>query len=133
MQKIDKFIHTKQGRDTLLIAIVAVFAIVYYIININKIDARVVRVYSGGALVDELSIVQDTRKEYIYNEGEKHEGYNIIEIMGGTVSVVESDCKGGDCVRMGATSKAGDSIVCLPHRFMVVLVGEPEVDTVTGH
>ena len=53
--------------------------------------------------------------------------------MGGAVSVTQSDCPGQDCVHSGAVSRAGQSIVCLPARIVVELVGAADgYDLVTG-
>lgn len=54
------------------------------------------------------------------------EGYNIIEISGGQVSVSEADCPNGDCMRYGRISKTGQIILCLPHRLAVTIVSEED-------
>ena len=45
--------------------------------------------------------------------------YNIIEIKGGTVKVKDADCTDGICVKHAPISKAGETIVCLPHQLTV--------------
>lgn len=56
-----------------------------------------------------------------------------VSVAGGAVSVVESDCPGQDCVHSGAISRAGQSIVCLPARIVIELVGtDADYDLVTG-
>ena len=45
--------------------------------------------------------------------------YNVVVIKGGKVSVTEASCKNQVCVRHGAISKSGESIVCLPNRLVV--------------
>ena len=50
-----------------------------------------------------------------------------------TVVVSADDCPGQDCVHSGAVSRAGQSIVCLPARIVVELVGAADgYDLVTG-
>ena len=49
-------------------------------------------------------------------------GKNIIVIKDGAVSVTESDCRNQVCVQHVPISKAGEWIVCLPHRFTVEIV-----------
>ena len=49
----------------------------------------------------------------------QYDYYNIVEIKGGTVSVTEASCKNQVCVRHGAISRSGESIVCLPNRLVV--------------
>lgn len=55
---------------------------------------------------------------------------------GSGVRVMSSDCPTQDCVHTGAISKGGQSIVCLPGRMVIRLVGgaaDPDaVDAVIG-
>lgn len=46
-----------------------------------------------------------------------------IEITPEGVRVAQSDCPGGDCVRTGTITRAGQSIVCLPEQVVVQLTG----------
>lgn len=49
----------------------------------------------------------------------QYDYYNVVEISGGTVSVTEASCKNQVCVKHGAISRSGESIVCLPNRLVV--------------
>ena len=49
----------------------------------------------------------------------QYDYYNIVEIKDGKVSVTEASCKNQVCVRHGAISRSGESIVCLPNRLVV--------------
>ena len=49
----------------------------------------------------------------------QYDYYNVVTISGGTVSVTEASCKNQVCVKHGAISRAGESIVCLPNRLVV--------------
>ena len=57
-------------------------------------------------------------------------GHNTVTIRSGTVSVTESDCPNHDCERFGAVSKPVQSILCIPHRLVVRITGETDVDAV---
>lgn len=61
-------------------------------------------------------------------------GYTlVVHVQDGALSVFESNCPGQDCVLSGAISRAGQSIVCLPARITIQLVGSPAgYDLVTG-
>ena len=49
------------------------------------------------------------------------------------VRVVESDCPTQDCVHTGQISHAGQSIVCLPARIVITLVGtNTDYDVIAG-
>lgn len=56
------------------------------------------------------------------------EHYNVIEVSNGAVSVTDSSCYGRDCVKTGAISRAGRSIICLPNRLSITIRGESGVD-----
>ncbi|MBE6778002.1 MAG: NusG domain II-containing protein [Ruminococcaceae bacterium] len=56
-------------------------------------------------------------------------GYNILEIRDGEARVTDADCPDAVCVRHRAVSRVGQSILCLPHKVAVTVVGgEPAVD-----
>ena len=60
---------------------------------------------------------------------------NVIRIRDGKAAIVESDCPGADCVHTGWIGRRGRSIVCLPNRLEVRIVGggaadEDDVDAV---
>ena len=50
-------------------------------------------------------------------------GTNTVTIKDGCAFVAVSDCRGGDCVRMGKISREGQMIVCLPHHLTVLIEG----------
>lgn len=51
-------------------------------------------------------------------------GYNIVTIADGVVRVSEADCRDQVCVEHKAISRTGETIVCLPHKLVVEIVGE---------
>ena len=60
-------------------------------------------------------------------------GYNILVIEGGETWLSEADCPNLLCVKTGKIRYAGQSIVCLPHRLAVRIVGGASaLDAVTG-
>ncbi len=79
--------------------------------------AATVQIYLDGRLAAELPLNRDT----VYHADGRY--HNTITIRDGTVAVTASDCPGGDCTRSGAVSAAGRSIVCLPNRMELRLVG----------
>lgn len=49
----------------------------------------------------------------------QYDYYNVVNISGSKVSVTEASCKNQVCVKHGAISRPGESIVCLPNRLVV--------------
>lgn len=48
---------------------------------------------------------------------------NIIEITGGRVRMTYADCPDKICVKTGSISHSGQSIVCAPHKVVIIIVG----------
>ena len=60
-------------------------------------------------------------------------GYNLLVIEGGEAWLLEADCPNLLCVKTGRIRYAGQSIVCLPHKVAVRIVGGASaLDAVTG-
>lgn len=76
-------------------------------------EAKVV-IKSGGKLFAEYPLSEDRDVDVPADPGE-----NLVRIKGGKVSVVSASCKNQVCVKHGAISKPGESIVCLPNRLVV--------------
>lgn len=84
-----------------------------------------VQIWQDGRLMKELPLDKnrsiEVAKEY----------HNVITIKDGKVSISESDCPGEDCVHSGWIGTVGRSIVCLPNRVEVRIVGsQDDVDFV---
>jgi hypothetical protein len=54
-------------------------------------------------------------------------------VKDGTIFVTETDCHDKICLKTGAVSKNGQSIVCLPKKITVKIIGEDsEADVTIG-
>ncbi len=60
-------------------------------------------------------------------------GKNQVVNRDGVVRIASADCRNQICVNSQAISAAGQSIICLPHRVSVELVGSgaPEIDQIS--
>lgn len=85
-------------------------------------------IYREGRLVARLPLDRDGSYAV---DGDYH---NTVTVQNGAVAVTDSDCPGGDCLHSGWVSASGRSIVCLPNRMEVRLVGGAagDVDIVLG-
>lgn len=50
-------------------------------------------------------------------------GYNVIDISKDGVRISDADCSDRACVRQGLITKQNQSIICLPHRLVIRIVG----------
>lgn len=63
----------------------------------------------------------------------ENNGYALtVEFFDGTVNVVESTCPTQLCKHTHPISRAGQSIVCLPARIVISLVGTADYDVIAG-
>ncbi len=60
------------------------------------------------------------------------EAYNILTIRDGAAAITEANCGDRTCVRTGAISRQGETIVCLPHKLVVEITenGDSPFDSV---
>ena len=58
-------------------------------------------------------------------------GTNLLVIEGGEAYMKDADCPDRVCVGTGRIGYAGQSIICLPNRLSVTVVGEEGVDLVS--
>ena len=56
----------------------------------------------------------------------QYDYYNVVIISSSKVSVTEASCKNQVCVKHGAISRPGESIVCLPNRLVVRIENDSE-------
>ncbi|MCM1266383.1 MAG: NusG domain II-containing protein [Bacteroidales bacterium] len=73
-----------------------------------------------------------------YEEGEtpsqipEDTSYNVLRISGTEVSMEAADCPDQICVHHIPISKAGESIICLPHKLVVEIRGNSDEDGLDG-
>jgi len=57
-------------------------------------------------------------------------GMNHVVIRDGACYVSDADCANHICVKTGAISKGGSVISCLPHKLIIAIEKEGQVDSV---
>ena len=97
--------------------------------------------YSAGAdhgLTAVVTVDGEVRAELPLDETDSIEietewGYNIVHTENGQAFVAEADCRDQICVEHKKIEKTGETIVCLPHKMVVEIIGgEEEMDMVVG-
>lgn len=118
-----------QKGDLLAIVLVVVLALAIAAAFLPENQANqntVVQIYQDGKLLQELPL-QSSRT--IELTGQYH---NTVVIREGRAAITEADCPGEDCVHSGWISSPGRSIVCLPNKVEIRIVGASDVDFVVG-
>ncbi len=94
-------------------------------------SSKIVLIMVDGKLFEEIPLsVNAGHNEDILVESK--EGYLSVEISNGKVRVTDSTCKDKLCIKEGEISKVGDTIICLPNRISISIIGEnSNIDTVS--
>jgi hypothetical protein len=100
----------------LLVVFAAFFAFEKYVLSNNKISSVIIR--SDGEIIKNIPITNNG--EYIIKS---KEGELTCIIKDQKVEVVESTCPDKLCMKQGWISKQGESIICLPNRISITIVG----------
>lgn len=98
-----------------LLAAAVIFLMTYAVLWENA-PGKTVALYEDGTEIGSypLAVERTIRVEL-------DEGYNTVVIADGTASVAEADCANQVCVHTAAASRTGETVVCLPHRFYLVI------------
>ncbi len=87
------------------------------------VEDPVAEIRVDGKVVRRVSLSVDT--EFTM---ECENGWNRVEISGGSIRVIEADCPDKVCVQTGAISRGTVPIICLPHRLEIVIFSENDID-----
>ncbi len=107
-----------------LVLALALAVAAFFLLPGDSGQGKTVQIYQNSKLLRELPL---EATETIEISGEYH---NTIVLKDGQVRISESDCPGRDCVHSGQIRQSGRSLVCLPNRVEIRIVGEAEVDFV---
>lgn len=92
----------------------------------NSAEGLKAVVYSEGEVIDTIDLSVKGEFSYRY---ELYENYNVVNYKDGSIWVGDSDCPGKDCMQFGRISKAGQVIICAPHKLFIEITGGDGVDT----
>ena len=116
----------KYIRDIILaIALLAICAVAFLIWRANAEEGAFAQVTVDGNEISRYPLSEDREVE-IEGVG----GNNKLVISDGMADVVDADCPDKICVDHRSVSNIGETIVCLPHKVVVRIVGgeDSEVD-----
>lgn len=113
--------HIKRN-DIILVLILAVSALALWLCVSLFSDAGAYAVVT----VDGKETARYPLSENIEVRLQCEDGYNLLVIRDGYADVTEASCPDGLCVDFRPISKEGETIVCLPNKTVVSIVGEGE-------
>lgn len=114
----------RRGDIWLAAAVLAVTLVLGLYLWLSPRRGTYVEISVAGEVVETLPLSGNTQR-LIQGEG----GTNLLVIENGAARVLEADCPDGICARHRAVSRPGQSILCLPHRVAVTVIGaDTEID-----
>lgn len=110
--------------DLIIILILLVISIIpfYFLLSPMRESNNIIAVIKvDNKQVKKLSLNHDI--VWKYQHGNK---LNVVKVKNHKIRMIDANCKDQICVKDGWKSKIGDTIVCLPHKFLVELKVENE-------
>ncbi len=111
--------------DMIMIALILLAAIslfIYYQYTNSTSSAEQVIIEVDGEVIKTFDLPQNELVQYKVQIDE--DDYNLVEIVGNRVRLKEATCPDQVCVKEGWISKAGEALICLPHKLVVKISGE---------
>ena len=106
--------------DILLIACLLVLALLALtVVTLNKKEGALVHVEINGVTVASYPLSKNGT--FVLNGGT-----NTLIIENGTARLVESHCPDRTCEKKGKIRYVGQTVVCLPNRLSVTVVGDAQ-------
>ena len=110
-------------------AILAVVALGAAVLFFLRGEGSTVQVEVDGTVIGTYPLSVD--REVEIKTGENGEELNLLVIKDGKATVTAATCPDGICAAHRPISREGESIVCLPHKVVVTVIGgsgeEPDV------
>ncbi len=128
MKQSSRRIPWKTADLVLVGGLLVVAAVLFLLLSRWSAGGHAVEVQVDGKTVVTLPLDTDTT----YTIDGAGGGHNILVIADGRATVTEATCPDGVCVRHRGIDRAGQSIICLPNKVVVKVVGEPIVDAEAG-
>ena len=115
----------KHRVDIIVIASLLLLSLIVLLtVNLTRKEGALVRVEINGDIIGEYPLNSDG--EYYLNGGT-----NTLTVKGGAAYMSYSDCPDHTCERTGKIRFVGETIICLPNKVAVTIVGDGGVDLVS--
>lgn len=99
-----------------------IFASIYSVFSMPAIIGASGQPSEIKVKVNNEEIIFDLNKNLTTDLG-KGRHVCVLEIKDGKARITESNCPDKICVKTGYISKAGENIICLPHKVVVEMTG----------
>lgn len=107
----------KFSKWDIIIPLVALVVAGILFINGRNTDTGTAEITVDGVKVYTADLTQE--KDKILEFGEI-----TVEIRDGEIGIVSSPCIGKDCIKTGFISHPGETIVCIPEKTVIKIIGQ---------
>lgn len=118
-------------KDIILIAaILGIALLVFVLFQVTKKPGKYVIITQNGKEIAKYALNENREIPISYQEDQ----FNILVIQDQKAYISEASCPDKLCVRQRSISKINETLVCLPNKMVVKVVGDeqPNVDIVSG-
>ena len=106
--------------DIIVIALILIFSLAFLLIStLTRVEGANLEVEIDGSVVGRYSL--SANGVYTLNGGT-----NILTVKDGAAYISYSDCPDHTCENTGKVRYVGQTIVCLPNKLSVTVVGEAD-------
>jgi hypothetical protein len=101
-----------------LLAILILLAVVIRF-STQKINSKAVEIRVDGKIYKDTALIGQSLELPVKST----EGKLTVQINNNKVRVIDSTCKDHLCVKQGWISRVGETIICLPNRISLTIIG----------
>lgn len=121
----------KYKKDIILIvAILGIALLLFILFQVTKKPGKYVVITQNGKEIARYALNENQEIPIPYEEYQ----YNILVIQDQKAYISKASCPDKLCVKQRSISKINETLVCLPNKMVVKVVGDeqPDVDIVSG-
>lgn len=118
--------------DIVIIIFLIILSILPIALIFNKVEdsgEKEVLISVDGREYSRFLLSDEEREILIENGGR----VNVIHIRGESVLMKNTDCPDRLCTKKGEIRKIGESIVCLPNKIFIEIIGSSEEDIIMSY
>ncbi len=115
---------------------IAVFAVVVIVCALfavfNKKPGDTAQILRNGEVIKTVEL-DKVEEPYEFAVEGWSGGENVVRVENGRIAIIDADCPDKVCVNTGYISDGSRTIVCMPHRISVRIVGaDADIDAAAG-
>lgn len=111
----------KKGDIVIVAVLLSVIAwfVMPLIVEDEHVDAASAEIIVNGEIYRTVALTEEAETIEIRTD----RGYNVLRVSASGIEMIEADCPDQLCLGFGHVHHNGDTIVCLPNRIFVEVVG----------